>query len=179
MNKPLPPAQEHFVSEYLTHWNGTKAYMAAYPKVRSENTAAACASKLLRNAKVKARIEEIQSNVSEEARTSALRNQKELAKIAYSSLTDFYEDWFTLKDFNQLTDEQKACIAEVSTIERTDPKGNPIKIVKLKLHDKLSAIKTLNQMNGWNAPEKVDHTTGGEQLKITPIMFFATGRKSN
>lgn len=69
------------------------------------------------------------------------------------------------------------CIAEVSTTERTDKQGNPIKIVKFKLHDKLSAIRTLNQMNGWNAPEKVDHTSGGEKMKITPIMFFTTGQE--
>jgi phage terminase small subunit len=50
--------QKRFADEYLIDLNATRAYMAVYKNCKSENSAAVCASKLLRNAKVKAYIEE-------------------------------------------------------------------------------------------------------------------------
>lgn len=47
-----------FANEYLVDRNGTRAYKAAYPKVKKDETAAAGASALLRNPKVKAYIDE-------------------------------------------------------------------------------------------------------------------------
>lgn len=50
--------QKMFADEYLIDLNATRAYMAVYKNCKSEQAAAACASKLLRNAKVKKYIEE-------------------------------------------------------------------------------------------------------------------------
>ena len=47
-----------FANEYLVDRNGTRAYKAAYPKVKKDETAAAGASALLRNPKVKSYIDE-------------------------------------------------------------------------------------------------------------------------
>lgn len=45
--------QKRFCDEYLIDLNGTRAYKAAYPSVKNDNTAAASASELLRNPKVR------------------------------------------------------------------------------------------------------------------------------
>ena len=63
MNK-LNKNQEQFCVEYTTvgqetFGNGTKAYRAAYPDARNDNSAAASASALLRNPKIQARILEL------------------------------------------------------------------------------------------------------------------------
>lgn len=50
--------QKMFADEYLIDLNATRAYMAVYKNCKSEAAAAACASKLLRNPKVKACIDE-------------------------------------------------------------------------------------------------------------------------
>ena len=50
--------QKRFCDEYLVDLNATRAYMVAYPHVKNEKTAAAAASRLLRNVKVKAYIDE-------------------------------------------------------------------------------------------------------------------------
>lgn len=50
--------QKRFCDEYLIDLNATRAYMVAYPHVKNEKTAAAAASRLLRNVKVKAYIDE-------------------------------------------------------------------------------------------------------------------------
>lgn len=57
--------QKLFADEYLIDLNATRAYKAVYKNCKSDNAAAACAAKLLRNPKVKAyidkRLEEIKS----------------------------------------------------------------------------------------------------------------------
>ncbi len=48
----LSEKQRLFCNEYLIDLNATRAYMAAYPSVKKEATAAQAASRLLRNVKV-------------------------------------------------------------------------------------------------------------------------------
>ncbi len=50
--------QQIFADEYLKDLNGTRAYKAAYPNVKKDSVAAANATRLLRNAKVKTYIDE-------------------------------------------------------------------------------------------------------------------------
>ncbi|MGN1085418.1 MAG: terminase small subunit [Porcipelethomonas sp.] len=50
--------QKRFCDEYLIDCNATRAYRAAYPKIKSDAVAAQAASRLLRNVKVKAYIDE-------------------------------------------------------------------------------------------------------------------------
>lgn len=49
--------QRKFADEYLIDLNGARAYKVAYPHVKNDNVAAASASRLLRNAKIKSYIE--------------------------------------------------------------------------------------------------------------------------
>ena len=50
--------QRKFCDEYLIDANATRAYKAAYPHVKSEDAARACASRLLTNANIKSYIDE-------------------------------------------------------------------------------------------------------------------------
>ncbi len=50
--------QKRFADEYLIDLNATRAYMAVYKNCKSEQAAAACASKLLRNTKFREYIDE-------------------------------------------------------------------------------------------------------------------------
>lgn len=58
--------QKKFCDEYLIDLNATKAYKAAYPNVKSESAAMSGASRLLRNVKVKAYIDEQLEKISSE-----------------------------------------------------------------------------------------------------------------
>ena len=53
----LTDNQKVFCLEYLKDMNGTRAYKYAYPHIKNDNTAAAGASRLLRNGKVSQYIE--------------------------------------------------------------------------------------------------------------------------
>ena len=48
----LTAKQKRFVDEYITDLNATRAYKAAYPKVKKDETAAQAGSRMLRNVNV-------------------------------------------------------------------------------------------------------------------------------
>lgn len=50
--------QKRFADEYLIDCNATRAYKAAYPRIKSDATAAQAGSRLLRNVKVSEYIDE-------------------------------------------------------------------------------------------------------------------------
>lgn len=58
--------QRKFADEYLIDVNATRAYKAAYPHVKSEDAARACASRLLTNANIKQYIDEQLEKISNE-----------------------------------------------------------------------------------------------------------------
>lgn len=152
----LTDGQIKFCQEYIIDWNGTRAYRAAYPNTSTDQVAASNASRMLRNDKVKAYIEEIQNELEKQAGLSALRNLNELKKLAYGNISKLKKNWHTLKDWDDLTDEEKACIQEITTTTRTDQDGNETTVVKIKLHDKIKPIEIINRMLGYNEPEELN-----------------------
>ena len=108
--------QDLFVKEYLKDLNGTQAYIRAGYKAKDENTAAVNASKLLRNAKVQ---EKIQAAMKErEKRTEITQDRvlKEIANLAFTDRTgivNLKNNSLIIKNFDELSPEQKACISGV------------------------------------------------------------------
>lgn len=108
--------QKIFVDEYLIDLNATRAYKTAYPNIKNDNTAAVNGSKILRNTKVK---EEIEKRMKErEKRTEITQDKviKELANLAFTDRTDIVtitSGRAIIQDFDDLTPEQRACIAGV------------------------------------------------------------------
>jgi hypothetical protein len=103
----------------------------------------------------------IKDNALEFAGISMLRNMQELAKVAYGSGADLREAWKDLKKWDELPDDVKATISEVTTTTRTVLGGEQVselENIKIKQYDKLRAIEMLNKMGGFNAPEKIEVT---------------------
>lgn len=90
--------QKRFADEYLIDLNGTRAYKVAYPSVKSDSTAAAAASKMLRNNKVKTyideRLEEIRTEKTADAQevveylTAVLRGESKSEEIVVEGTGD-------------------------------------------------------------------------------------------
>jgi phage terminase small subunit len=154
----LTGKQRIFCERYCTHWNATKAAKeAGY----SEETAYAIGAENLRKPQIKDYIQFIKDNAFEFAGVSMLRNMQELAKVAYGSGGDLREAWKDLKAWEDLPDEVKSTIAEVTTTTRTVLGGEQtaeIETIRIKQYDKLKAIEMLNKMAGFNAPEKIEIT---------------------
>nr|DAE57549.1 MAG TPA: Terminase small subunit [Caudoviricetes sp.] len=81
--------QKRFADEWLVDLNGTRAYKAAYPSVKKDETAKAAASRLLTNVNVKAYIQERQKE--REKRTEITQDSvlRELALIAFAKASDY------------------------------------------------------------------------------------------
>lgn len=165
----LTEKQRRFCEEYIFDFNATRAAKAAG---YSENTAYAIGSENLKKPEIKAYLKELQADLETTSGISRLRVLKELEKLAFSSIAHLHNTWIERKEFDKLTDDQKASIAQIETQTRQETKYDPISesqvpvqvdFVKVKLHDKLRAIDSINRMLGFHAPDKVEHT--GEVIK--------------
>ena len=181
----LTEKQRIFCERYCTHWNATKAAIeAGY----SEKTANEQGSQNLAKLSVREYIKFIKDNAFEFAGISALRNAQELAKVAYGSGADIRKAWESLEEWEQLPDEVKATIAEVTTTTRViktmggdEETGasiiQAIESVKVKQYDKLKALEMLNKMGGYNAAEKVETSNPDGSLRPKTTIIFSDGSK--
>ena len=174
--EPLNDKQEKFCYEYCIDFNATQAAIrAGY----SENTARSIASALLTKINIKARIKHLQDNLAETAGLSRLRVLNEHMKIAFSSIADLHNTWISRKDFEDLTAEQKAIIAEIDTKVRTEYEYDPetekrepihVEYVRIKLFDKQKALDAISKMLGFDAPTKIETTVNIPQLPDIEII---------
>jgi len=156
----LTSKQEKFCYEYCVDCHITNAAKRAG---FSEKTAYSIGQRLLKNVEIQNRIKQLQENLAETAGISALRVLTEHKKIAFSSASDLREGWITLKQFDNLSEEQKACIQEISTKSETRFEKNgdemiPIEEqwVKVKMYDKQKSLDSISKMLGFDAPKKID-----------------------
>lgn len=77
----LTDKQIKFIEEYLVDMNGTRAYRVAYPSVKKNETAAALASRLLTNDKVKKAIEPILASMSSDRMATATEVMEYLTSV--------------------------------------------------------------------------------------------------
>lgn len=103
--------QKKFADEYLVDLNGTRAYKAAYPSVKSDNTAGANAARLLRNDSVRTylneRLEQLHSERTADIQeileylTAVMRGEEKEEKMAANSLGEM-EAYNVRNQANQL-----------------------------------------------------------------------------
>lgn len=73
--------QRKFADEYLIDCNATRAYKAAYPKVKSDDVASAAAARLLGNVNVKSYIEKRLKQISSEKTADAQEVMEYLTSV--------------------------------------------------------------------------------------------------
>jgi len=89
-NKSLSPKQEAFCLAYAASGNATQSYKAAGYKVKDDNSAAAGAVQLLRNIKVKRRLQEIANEVQSKRIMDITEIQERLSDIGRQETTEEY-----------------------------------------------------------------------------------------
>ena len=150
----LTSKQERFCYEYCVDFNATQAAIrAGY----SNKTAGVIGFENLKKPYLQNRISEMQKNLAETAGISALKIINEHKKIAFTDAGKLREGWMKLKDFENLTDEDKASIQEVSTKETKTTFQGQITTevwVKIKLYDKQKSLDSISNILGFNAPVK-------------------------
>lgn len=156
--------QENFCNYYLECGNASEAYRRAYnAENMKDETIWSRASKLLAEYKVSTRVEELRKQANDLSRITKERILKELSNMAFSSISEMHNTWIERKEFDKLTDSQKASIKSISTKvlkknvgTKEAPQIVDVEFVKIELYDKIKAIECINKMLGYNEPEKVD-----------------------
>lgn len=174
----LTDSNKRFCEEYIFDFNASRAYRVAYPE-SSPEAARSSASELLTKSNIQDYIAEIQLDLERIAGISRLMIVREHQKLAFSSIAHLHETWITRKEFESLTDEQKASIAEISTQTRfeknAEEKVEQVDYVKIKLYDKQKSLDSLSKMMGYEAPKKIEQVSTVKSYEIVP----ASGKRAS
>lgn len=134
--------QKIFADEYLIDLNATRAYRKAYPSVKRDETAAQAGSRMLRNVKVAAYIQERMQERQKRTEITQDRVLQELAAIAFAKATDYAEvkdECVKVKDTEELDEQQIRAIAGIK-----EGKFG----IEVKLNDKEKALELLGRHLG-------------------------------
>ena len=172
----LTEKQKIFCREYIFDWNATRAAIAAG---YSEKTATLIGCENLTKPNIQTYIKSIQNNLEEVAGISRLKVLQEYQKIAFSSIAHLHNTWVDLKDFDSLTDEQKACIESIQTKKITrkvagvqNNTTEETEYVLIKLFSKEKALENICKMLGYNETEKRD-------MNSTPSISININKEGN
>jgi len=170
-NNGLTIKQEKFVRKYLECGNASEAYRCAYNcKKMSDNAVYREASLLLDNPMITQRCEYLKNHLAEASGITALSIIKEHQKIAFSDATKLRNGWMSLKEFESLSESERAAVKSIETreVKRVTAEGEEIvnTEVKVTMYDKQKSLESICRMLGYNAPEKIEHSgkVGIEQI---------------
>ena len=155
-------SQKRFCDEYLIDLNATKAYKAAYPNCKKDETASQAGSRLLRNVKVQEYIAEKQKEMQERNKITQDIIIQELAKIALFNIKDIYDENGTLKKVTELDDDTAKAISGVKILQKAGAmkislngrneeipiEHIPEQTVEFKTNDKTKALELLGKYLG-------------------------------
>lgn len=127
--------------------NGTKAAITAG---YSKHTAGVQASRLLKNARVRALIDELIRKRAEKLELTGERVLAELSKMGFANMLDYMtvQDGKAVLDLSMLTKEQAAAIQEVTYEEWIEGHGEAaqrIRKTRFKLADKRGSLELLGR----------------------------------
>lgn len=146
--QPLENQRHELFAQYIAQGLGVEeAYMKAGYLPHSSS-----ASRLLADARIKNRVEELQKAGAERTEITVARVLEELAKVAFADMSQ-YGEWngnrFILKDSKTLPPELTAVVSEVKNTKEG---------IAFKLHDKLSALEKIGKHFAMFT-DKTDHTS--------------------
>ncbi len=148
---PMTEKQKIFADEYLIDLNATRAYRAAYPNVKKEESAASAAARMLRNVKVAEYIAERMEERQKRTEITQDMVLQELAAIAFARATDYVsvrDGIVQVKDTDQLSDLQIAAITGIKETQNG---------IEVKLGSKEKTLELLGRHLGmWNDKQGKD-----------------------
>lgn len=170
-HKELTAKQEAFCRAYMETMNATEAYRRAYASEKmTDRTICRRAGELMMHPAVSARIRYLKDNAAEASGITVQRIIREHARIAFSDATRVRSGWYTLKEFESLTEDERACIKSVETKQRKMLVGDGDIVmeewVKVQAYDKQKALDSLSRILGYDAPQKVEGTLSLRGLTV-------------
>jgi phage terminase small subunit len=140
----LNERQQRFVNEYLIDLNATRACIrAGY----SEKTAHSQGPRLLENVGIKEAIRKAQQKTINKLEIT----REDILQRAYM-IPLLYSEMLELAQRDDLDEDEELRLIRLSNL--------------IKGSDHNKALEILNKMQGFNEPEKIDHTSKGEKITI-------------
>ena len=177
MTQALTAKQRCFCEEYILDLNAVAAYRRAGYKA-NDDAARANASRLLTKANVQNYIQQLQNDRSVRTLITADRVLQEIARVAFANIKQVASfnrsEGVLFKDSAELTDDETAAIAEVSSrkVTRSVEGGTEIETVdlKMKMHNKIAALDLAARHLGLLEKNDsiVDGVEGFEWKRIIP-----------
>lgn len=131
MEKLMTPKEISFAENYLCTFNASDAAIAAG---YSQRSARQIGYENLTKPYIQAYIKDKNKPNLEKLRITQERVLSEIAKIAFSNLTDLFEDDWVLKSMSDIPAEKSAAIKSLTKTETG---------VKINMHDKVGALLKL------------------------------------
>jgi hypothetical protein len=166
----LTHQQQRFCDLYLTHFN---AFKAAVECGYSANTSRKGA--LLHVPKIQRYLKEAMNRRSQRLEITHDMILRELSKIAFSNMGNYYDEYACLKRMSELTVDEKAAISYYDFVEIQDADGYRVGTQsRIKLHNKMSALDKIARHLGFygtlgkegkGESEKVKGEGDGQKLK--------------
>ena len=148
----MTEAQKRFCDEYVIDFNGTRAYKAAYPNCKKDETAKAAASRLLTNVNVIQYIQEQKEELKEKINITKEQVINQIARIAFGDIRKLYNENGGLKNIQDLDDDAAAIVAGIETTEEFDGYGEDREQIgytkKVKIASKDRALEMLGKYFG-------------------------------
>ena len=155
----LTQRQETFCLKYFEVGNATEAALIAgyAPKYCATNT-----DKLLKNTKIKARLEELRQKAEDATVATVLERKQILTEIARGRFADFMKN---------LTPEKlnSAALQEIKVVSHGG--DDPTKTTTIKLHNPINAIAELNKM------ERIYEAEGSVIIDNRTLIINVTSEK--
>lgn len=159
----LTEKQRRFCDEYLIDLNATRAYKAAYPSVKREETAASAAARMLRNVKVAEHIRERMEDRQKRTEITQDRVLRELAAIAFADVTDIVSyngSNVVIKPTEELPRETRKIISGIKEGQFG---------TEVKTYDRIRALELLGKHLGMFEPRKDDLDREEQQARIAKL----------
>jgi len=153
----LSEQQVCFCDEYLVSFN---AYRSAISAGYSENTARK--GELLHYPKIQEYLRMKMQQRSERMEITHDMILREYAKIAFSSMANYYDYRGDVKPVSELTETEMAAISYMQTANIAEPDGYIVgAVTKIKLHNKMAALDKIAKHLGFF--EKTQESRGRNQ----------------
>jgi phage terminase small subunit len=163
--------QQRFAAEYCIDLNATAAYSRAGYAARG-NAAEACASRLLRNAKVQRAIEEREKKLVSRCEATIENLLREASALAFSDIRKLFNTDGSPKSIHELDDRTAAAISSIE-VGQIMSEGNVTgRVCKIKLWDKNSAQERL-----FKYLRLFDKRSDPQQIRNIEVRFVSSDNK--
>lgn len=154
----LSPQQAAFLQHYITHHDRAAAYTHAYGPQADGADIAARGQAVLNGKRMRRVLSSIYQRRALVTEVTLERTIRELARLAFIDPRELLNDDGTPRALSELSDDVAAAIAGLELVEI----GEGAALVrKVKLPDKIAALRELATLCGWRVKKTEDVSRGG------------------